>query len=589
MSTGVELIRSSNGQMVQGEIEADPKVDLQKWLDQQADLGQDRLYRYTTYQEYYRGYHNTRLTDRARTYLEVNGIKFRENFCETVIDVMAERMKVTGFRSRVADVTGEDTATSPESAGSGGAPSSPPPEPKTPPAPADPAEAVRKLAASSVMQPPEKPKKTVDDQVEDWCRTTWENVRGDAKQTIIHATTFIKGDAVLMVDWDVKKDQVCFTVNKPDLFKFIYSDEDPDYLDRAVKVWNTDKRGPLNPNGRRIVRMNLYFDNRIEKWFKPTRGEGDKAGGWSPWVEPVEDDADGNPGEPEPWPLWWTDTGEEDGEPLGIPVFHFKNRSLTDCHGFSELDNVIPEQQVLNKFVLDLQMILDSSAWQQRWATGVDSTLAADYKHVPGELWVHSSPDAKFGTFPNDKVEGPLAAIEQTLSRMARRSRIPLHLLTSGDMPSGEALRAAESGLIKKVEDRTITTGNTWEDAMLFAMALTKAKGGELGFEIPPTLFSSWMDPSATSEVEKLQSAVQKKAVGVSMHTILTELGYNPDVEESYRNREQAIQAQHQAAMGLGAFGANSSQGATGNNAGKDQVGRPPGTKTGTGKSSGGS
>jgi SPX domain protein involved in polyphosphate accumulation len=76
--------------------DAEYAVD-QEFLTKACQLPVEVADTYTVASKYYDGVHSTRLTDRARRYLTRSGWDFSENFCEPVIDVMAERLSVTGF------------------------------------------------------------------------------------------------------------------------------------------------------------------------------------------------------------------------------------------------------------------------------------------------------------------------------------------------------------------------------------------------------------------------------------------------------------------------------------------------------------
>ncbi len=473
MATAVEYIRSSNGQPPPAPSGAS---ELQDWLDEMADMGSNRVSNYSVFENFYRGEdQKTHLTDRTKRFLERSGVKFRENFCETVIDVQAERLIVTGFSHE-------------------------------------------------------------DPSVAEWCSDLWAHNRMDAKQQVVHSTCLVKGDSFLMLDWDDNKARPCIYFNKPENIKIRYAPGDPDRKLYAVKVWEDDEK----------CYMNIYYPDRIEKYFKLHSSKG--KGGWVQRFD-SEDYEEYEPTEDEPTPPWPVPWVDGDGEPLGIPVFHFRNRALGDEYGFSELANVIPEQESLNKQVIDLNEVLDYSAFKQRWATGMSTDEVGKLKTRPGDVWVHPNPDANFGQFESDDPESIVAAIENTVSRLARRSRTPLHLLTGGDMPSGEALRSAEAGLTKKVENCQVPFGNNWEDVFLMAMALSEANGVPVGFEIPEVLTAEWKDPQSRNELELLQSMVLKQQLGVSERTLLMEMGYDADEEQKASEEEANRKLEQQQKM----------------------------------------
>ena len=481
MATALDLIRRAQGQQAQDAATSDQ--ELQTFLDAAADMGEDRVERYELYESFYEGEHRTELTDRAREFLERKGVRFAENFCEPAVDMKAERLVVTGFDVRPAEADGGDpTEASPQAMALG-----------------------RWLT-----------------------ETFWQGCRMDGVQDTMHTASLTKGDAFGIVGWDNAAGAPTFSFNAPEMVKAVYDDESPDRMMYAVKRWASSRVGPSNPEGRAIIRLNLYYPDRIEKFYRMHRSDG--RGGWARWMdEPTE-------GESAAWPTPWVDA---QGHPLGIPVIHFRNNAKGRCYGRSELAGVIPQNMLLNKQVLDLVAIEDSQAWPQMWGTGIDAATA-DYKKAPGTVWTAPG-DAKFGQLDAAQLEPVVASIESTLSRIARRARLPLHLITGGDAPSGESLKAAESGLVSIVKNRQVTLGNSWEDAAMMALRLAsmaKVLPPEAGDISAVTITAQWQNPVTRDEKGEAETAILKKSLGVSKHTLLRELGYDPDEEEARRKTE---------------------------------------------------
>ncbi|MCR4342054.1 MAG: phage portal protein, partial [Gemmatimonadaceae bacterium] len=412
--------------------------------------------------------HATQLTERARYYLEASGFKFAENWCEPVVDVFAERLRVTGFDVRTDEDNAKQEA---EFAG--------------------------------------------------WLADLWERNRMDGVQGTVHTQSVMKSEAFVAVDYDEDKQRPRWTWNPAERCKAIYSEDRPDEVEMAVKVWSSSEAGPSNAMGARVARMNLYYPDRVEKYF---RRHNSARGGWARWM----DDGD------EAWPVPWVD---KQGAPLGVGLIHFRNKPLGSTRGRSRLRSVLPMQDEINKLVLDMNAIIDMQGYPQRYiSTDADTS---SFTVSPGEIW-KIGPNDSAGQFAAADAVGVHDAIESTLSRLARRTRTPLHLLTGGAMPSGEALKSAEAGLVSGVREAMVGYGNAWEDVIGLGIRLT-ATFGTLPIAVDPStivISTQWDDPESRNIKEEAETAVIKRDLGVSKATLLTELGYDPEQEAERRALE---------------------------------------------------
>lgn len=449
----VDVIRERLGQM---------PSQTQEFLNSAATQPHDRASLYSIAEHYYDGDQNIELTDRQKEYLEASGLTYNENFCEVIVDALADRLAITGFTTS---------------------------------------------AASNDADP-----------LSEWLWDyVWDKNRMDARHRLTMHEAIKKGDAYLIVDWDAERGCPRLTFNRPDIIIPRYGDDGR--MRWVAKVWDTDEPSPTNPKGAEIRRMNLYYPNRVEKWFKLSNDDGEG----STWVEHM-DDGD------TVWPTPWT---KEDGSPRGIPVYHFANKPGSHMFGHSEIKGTIPQQDRLNKELADLATITDTLSFPQRYALGVETT--ENLKSVPGEIW--SGPmGSEFGQFEAANVDGPLGSIEKTLLRIAARSRTPAHLivLTPGGAPSGEALKTAESGLVSKARDRAREWGDVWADVMVMAISLAVDYEAKEPPPIEPsivddlTVSPQWTDPETRNEVEHLDALAKMKELGVSKRTILQRI---PDVD----------------------------------------------------------
>lgn len=446
--------------------ERTPPLD-QAFLRSAAKVDPHRVEEYGRAESYYDGNQKTKLTDRAAQFLENSGLEFNENFCETVVDALAERLRITGV--------------------------------------------------------------TCDsDPLADFIwGTLWNRNRLDAHQGRITTEILKKGDGYLVVDFDAAKGYPTVVYNAPERCQVAYEDGVKVW---AAKTWDTSAKGPLNPAGRAVVRMNVYWPDRIEKFY---RLSSDEAGSWAIWVD--EGDAS--------WPIDWT---HGDSKPIGIPVFHLANKPRADKFGRAEHRGTIPQQDALNKKLIDLASIEDTLGFPQRYIAGDDATT--QLSTVPGAIWRSADKGTTFGQFEAAALEGTLASIEAQLLRLAARARMPGHMIVlSGDAPSGESQQTAESGLVAKAEDRALILGEEWI-AVLRMMAVLASLHGEAEYapglspeEIEQAnLNVSWDDPRTRNEKEHMEMLLLWKEAGVSQKTILSKIP-GIDAEQELKNAEAEI------------------------------------------------
>jgi hypothetical protein len=467
----------------------------QEFLREMAIMGRQRLDDYRIAENYYAGNQDTMLTDRAKTYLERSGIDYHENYCATVVDALADRCRVVGI----------DTPEYPE--------------------------------------------------LGEWLwKTIWDGNRLDAEQHRFHTELIKYGDAFMVLEFDNSYGTPRIRMNYPDMIRADYVDGK---MTRAVKVWTTDEASPVNPpvgvspRGRSVTRMNIFYDDRIEKYFRAGADEGAL---WAPWIDYGDTVF--------PTPNFHND---DPSMPAGIPIIHFANMRQRKQYGIAEHRSTIPQQDRLNKELVDLSLVMDTLGFPQRYAVGVANTSVL--RAVPGEVWSSEDPNTAFGQFPAADVDGMIRAIENTISRIAARSRTPSHmLLVSGGAPSGESLKTAESGIVAKAKARQYEWGEAWAHALRYAAILANQYSPPAHrfpinhhdlMETPINV--QWADPESRNEKEHLETLGMMAALGVSQRTILSKLeGIDPMTELANASDEQGTsvealaQAVDRGAMGIG-------------------------------------
>lgn len=260
--------------------------------------------------------------------------------------------------------------------------------------------------------------------------------------------------------------------------------------------------------------LTLYYPDRIEKYVANSKSK------TFPTANAfVEREVDG-----EPFPL---------PNPFNrVPVFEF-----TAPDGNSILADVIPLQDALNKHFCDLMVAGEYNSIRQRWSTGIQYEIDEEtqkpiipYDHED-QVWSSADPDASFGEFSDSSLEAYLAAKADAREEIARVTGIPSHYfqLNTGDFPSGEALRTAESRFVSMVQDAQLDFGESWADVMKFAGAIEAS----VVKPSPNAIEVMWRDAAPVGMRELLENGLLKQQLGVSKARILSELGYtDADIKE---------------------------------------------------------
>jgi hypothetical protein len=234
-------------------------------------------------------------------------------------------------------------------------------------------------------------------------------------------------------------------------------------------------------------------------------------------------------------PTVWTRRGEPVPNPLGVvPVVPLVNRArLLDFDGASELDPIIPLQDLLNRFLADLVVAAEYLSLPRRWATGleIETDPETGQPREPfdpvGRLWQAESEAARFGAFPEADLSGLLAAIEQTVQHIGSVSAVPPHYLLSpaakGGPSSAESIKSSEASLVAKVKRRMLSFGSAWEEVLRLALAVERGAVPS-GAEAAETV---WADPETRSLAQAADAALKRKEVGVPVLQLWRDLGYS--------------------------------------------------------------
>jgi hypothetical protein len=346
----------------------------------------------------------------------------------------------------------------------------------------------------------------------------WEMNDMDFDADEIHRRALVYGNAYAIV-WTDEEGQITIDYNSPLTTVVIYDDENPRKKKYAAKLWQTE-----DPNDytKKIARLNMYYPDRIEKYWMFGEIENIVSEGGFMLMETIEN----------PW-----------GE---VPVFHFRTSKQ---YGRPEHADAMGPQDAINKLVVTHMTTVDYQGAPQRYALS-DSGNSAEFedfdddapaednigklKNGPGELW-YLKGVSKVGEFSPADHKVFTEPVKDFVRSMASITNTPLHYFEkTGNVPSGEALRTAEAPLLKKVQDRQITFGSTWQDLARFILRIE-------GVADYNAVTVKWNNLESMDSLDAWEVAVKKRVVGVSLEQVLIEMGYDPDLAAEIAAREDSL------------------------------------------------
>jgi hypothetical protein len=250
---------------------------------------------------------------------------------------------------------------------------------------------------------------------------------------------------VVALSWDKKRLRPKLTLEPwwdGDKGVFIIYD-DNDEMEMAVKEWTV---------GANTRRRNVWVEGFVQR-YKST----DNGATWSR-TQLQSDTA---------WPQPWVHG--KTGEPLAIPYVHFPNATKEFIHhGVSDLSGgVLGFQDQLNDAQFSMSACARLTAYQMYWGTGVKPKKDRNGNDVPpqvapGNMFTSPDPAAKFGTLPAGSMEQQIKGYDKKLQRVAQMTATPIHTITGGDWPSGDALIRAELPAVGKAHKQVAQFNVCW-------------------------------------------------------------------------------------------------------------------------------
>ncbi len=239
--------------------------------------------------------------------------------------------------------------------------------------------------------------------------------------------------------------------------------------------------------------------------------------------------------------------------PLGVvPIVPFPNKPRTlKPDGESELSDLLPIFDAINKLSTDLMVASEFGASPRRWATGIELPEKRDpdtgeptgevdtsgaFSQEAGRVWLAEPVDARLGQFPGADLSGFTNALANLTQSLGALSGLPPHYLgLHGDQPaSADAIRSAEASLVAKVRRKQRVLSGGWEECMRIASAI------ELGhFSVNlERLETLWANPETRTVAQSADAATKLVQAGLLSPDAALEFYLDLTPTQVERNRE---------------------------------------------------
>ncbi len=231
---------------------------------------------------------------------------------------------------------------------------------------------------------------------------------------------------------------------------------------------------------------------------------------------------------------------ERDDHKLGVvPVVPLVNRArILGPDGVSELADVVPLSDAACKIATDMMISAEFHAMPRRVVVGMgeDDQFDAEgrplsrWAQIAGRVWTIDALPSEVSV--TQFSEADLSNFHQTLNTLARMvaslAGLPPHFLGYSDTnpTSADAIRSAETRLVKRAERRQRAFGEAWEQVMRLALLFSD---GSLPDRID-SLETVWRDAATPTIAQKADAVVKLRQAGlVSLRQARQDLGYTAE------------------------------------------------------------
>lgn len=233
--------------------------------------------------------------------------------------------------------------------------------------------------------------------------------------------------------------------------------------------------------------------------------------------------------------------------PLGVvPVVRLTNSDRILDGGVSEIADLLPLVDGLNKVLADMMVGSEYFARPRRWATGVElveekkldddgnpvldddgEPIFEEVNPYPEEnrFLLAEESEAKFGQLEGSDLAAYESSVNILMSQIMAVSALPAHYtgILQSAPSSADALRAAEASLTARAEAKQALFGRSWEQVARLVVAV---RDGAVVEDV--TARVQWADAATRSVAQEADAVVKLYTAGLLPATYaLARLGYS--------------------------------------------------------------
>ena len=247
----------------------------------------------------------------------------------------------------------------------------------------------------------------------------------------------------------------------------------------------------------------------------------------------------------------WRETDRDEHKLGQVPVVPLVNRSrVMKPGGVSELADIIPISDAACKIATDMMVSAEYHAMPRRVAFGVDEEDFTDsagnpvsvWSRLAGRIWAMTKKrggddGADVVQFPEAQLSNFHSTIELLARLVAALSGMPPHFLglDTNNPPSADAIRSAETRLVKRAERRQRSFSGSYE---CMNRLILRIRDGVWDPEAM-NLETLWRDPSTPTFAQKADAVVKLVQANIlPVEQAREDLGYTAVQRQRMQNMD---------------------------------------------------